>query len=365
MGVIKNAKARLVPIKVSETVASVLEVTPENLDKRVIKFNTVKEWGEYIAFAMRVLGHYNFNNHLLVEKEKFSGKKIAVFETHPDDLSLGVGATVHKYKRWGNKVTGTTLALPWENPTAALDRSIATLKEAELLGYELRTGILPTNVFVAKLKPIVEEYNALKEKTQDRKALRRWAEKNVAPMYLENLIAIDGRCTDSDSLEAMRETVYKTIQGADRVLCPSPHDRNKDHLASAEACADGGRSISTLLRYAGPEYTTAFTPTYFICVSFEDFAAKMLALQWHQDAYSGAFKKQATSVQPLAGFSNELNKHIEKIVSERDEVVNARRFYFNLDYQLPRALHYGKFPKNSNNLSPVLAEGLEVDSMSG
>ncbi len=386
MGVIEDAEAQLVPIKVGKASASVLNSWNDGW----IRFESQQEWASHIAFALKAMGHYSPHNDIIAEECKFSNKEIIIFQTHPDDIALGAGATAHKYARWHNKVNSVTLSLRWDIPDNALQRCAATLKEAELLGYKSITGITPTQDFINKLKPIVDTYNSLQKSLNDKTKLRTWCKNNVVPFYLENYVALDLRCFEADSIEVMREAVYKMSANAERVLCPSHHDKNEDHRAAASACDGGGRSIANIFRYAGPEHYTNFQPTMFVVVSLEDLAAKMLALQWHQEAFGlSTSRVNKEMLDRLKLFTNEDStlKVSKEYLSPSERIAfdaiskdekeqtslehlalgwpNGKRFYFDLATQLSRALYYGKWPKGSNNVSPVLAEGFEVENMMG
>ena len=339
----------LVSVELPEASAKVLrgEMKPEGW----LRFETTEQrtayeqWTSHIGFVLNAMGHYNKDMGALADDTRYvpNWKEIVIFQTHPDDIALAVGATAHKFARLGRQVTGVTMMLPYADPNAAIDRCIATLEEAKVLGFKSVTGKLPTEDFVKQLKSIVEMYNS-----NQRPYAPSWVERNVIPFYHKNGVALDSSAGTGQNPIIMRETVYANAKTADAVFIKSPHDRNGDHVAAALAASDGSRSTVNLLRYAGPEYSTDFRPTIFSRVTVEDFAAKMLALQFHQESYG----------KTVAGEHRELSS----VDTLAETWPRGRRFYFHLDAQLGKALYMGKWRKGGNVTSPCLAEGLEVET---
>ncbi|MBI2040558.1 MAG: hypothetical protein HYT16_00465 [DPANN group archaeon] len=339
----------LVSVELPEASAKVLrnEMKPEGW----LRFDTKEEWASHIGFVLQAMGYYNKDMDGLADDSRYAPnwREITIFQTHPDDIALAVGAAAHKFARFGRKVTGVTMCLQYQDPNTALDRCLATLEEAKVLGFESMTGKLSTEQFVAVLRPIVSDYNELKARNSDKTVLQKWVEQNVVPVYYEYGVAVDSWAGTGQNPIVMRETIYTHTKTADAVFAKSTHDRNGDHYAAALAAGDGGRSIVNLFRYGGPEYTIDFKPTTFVRVGLEDFAAKMLALQFHQEVYG----------KTVAGEHRTLSS-VDKLA---ETWPRGRRFYFHLDTQLGKALYWGKWVKGGNVTSPCLAEGLEVETM--
>lgn len=340
----------LVSVQIPKESAAVLngEMKPEGW----LRFKTKKQWASHINLALKFMGYYNKDMDKLADDSRCvpNWQEITLFQGHPDDIALGIGATAHKFARLGRKVTGVTMMLQYADPNTALDRCLATLEEAKVLGFKSMTGKLATEAFVEKFRPIVAQYNERKQIAPDDKAgLEKWSEQVIIPFYYENGIALDSGAGTGKNPVVMRETFYTNAKTADAVFAMSTHDRNGDHVAAALAAGDGGRSIVNLFRYGGPEYSTDFKPVAFSRVTVEDFAAKMFALQFHQESYG----------KTVAGDHRTLSS-AEKLEKTWP---TGRRFYFHLDKQLPRALGYGKWVKGGNVISPALVEGLELETM--
>ena len=338
----------LVSVAVPEAAAAVLkgEMKPEGW----LRFDTKEQWATHINFVLQAMGYYNKEADALADSHTYvpNWKELVIFQTHPDDIALGVGAAAHKFARLGRKVTGVTMCLQYEDPNSALSRSSATLREAEVLRFNSMTGKLPTMTFMSGLESIVSDYNDLRARTKDKETLRKWSEQNVIPFYNESGVAVDSWTGTGQNPIVMREAVYANTKTADAVFCQTTHDRNGDHHAAALAAGDGARSAVNLFRYGGPEYTPGFRPTTFVRVSVEDFAAKMLALQVHQESYGRTVTGQQGALSSAEALA--------------EKWPSGRRYYFHLPTQLGKALYMGKWSKGGNISDPVLAEGLEEET---
>lgn len=154
---------------------------------------------------------------------------ILVVSAHPDDIELGLGGTIHKFREkhqfHGLVLTSGGLRARPE------DREQATIRAAEIIGYIPHFGSLEDGV--------LNEIEA--EKLIQRKI---------------------------------------TEMKPNLVIGHSSQERHRDHHAAHLATISASRRVSMLIFFEGP-YTHSFAPQLYVPVNGGDLRAKIEALREH------------------------------------------------------------------------------------
>ena len=143
--------------------------------------------------------------------------RILAIGAHPDDVEIGVGATLAGHSRRGDHVTILTLSNGESGGQPEVRRTEAQLA-AEMLGADLVLGSLPDT---------------------------RISEHGLTVKLIEDIVS---------SLNPT--TVYTH----------SSHDVHQDHRATHQASLISCRSVSQLLCYQSPSATVGFAPNRFVTV---------------------------------------------------------------------------------------------------
>lgn len=176
------------------------------------------------------------------------GLVILAIGAHPDDIELGLGATIHKFRKehqfHGLVLTSGSLRACPE------DREQATTCAAEILGYTPHFGRLE-----------------------------------------------DGAFSD---IEAERTIQDKLVElKPDLVIGHSPQEYHRDHLRAYIATVSTSRRLPTLLFFEGP-YSHAFTPQLYVPVAALDLKAKVAALHEHAKAVETGRYLEERNIKALA-----------------------------------------------------------------
>lgn len=154
---------------------------------------------------------------------------ILVVGAHPDDIELGLGATIHRFRQ-EHKFHGLVLTSGGMRARSE-EREQAAVRAAEILGYTPHFGYLKDAAFND-----IEAEQAIKQKLEELKP--------------------------------------------DLVIGHSPQERHRDHRAAHLATLSASRRIPMLLFFEGP-YTCSFAPQLYVPVNDTDLEAKNKALQEH------------------------------------------------------------------------------------
>lgn len=154
---------------------------------------------------------------------------ILVVGAHPDDIELGLGATIHKFREMHQfhglvLTSGGLRARPEE-------REQATVRAAEILGY-------------------IPHFGHLK----------------------------DAAFSDAEAEQVIQQKLAELEP--DLVIGHSPYECHRDHRAAHLATLSASRRIPMLLLFEGP-YTNSFAPQLYVPVDDRDLNAKSDALQQH------------------------------------------------------------------------------------
>lgn len=171
-------------------------------------------------------------------QQREAGKAILAIGAHPDDIELGCGGTLSRYKEHGYKVFGLVITSgeagnPYTNE--CIDRCKEAEHGASILGLD---GIW---VYHFKDRSLYAQINDIRE-------------------------VIEGK---------IRET------GADIIITQSPYDTHQDHKAVFEATNIAARGNKTLMCYEDVSTGPHFAANYFVDITdfMED---KISAIQAHR-----------------------------------------------------------------------------------
>ncbi|HEX76875.1 MAG TPA: hypothetical protein G4O03_00425 [Dehalococcoidia bacterium] len=154
---------------------------------------------------------------------------ILVVGAHPDDIELGLGATIHKFREV-HQIHGLVLTSGgWRGRCE--EREQATVQAAEILGYTPHFGRLEDAAF-----------------------------------------------TDTEAEQAIRQKIAELKP--DLVICHSSHEHHRDHQIAHLATLSASRRLPMLLFFEGP-YTRGFEPQLYVPVGDTDLEAKIEALREH------------------------------------------------------------------------------------
>lgn len=177
---------------------------------------------------------------------------------HPDDIELGMGATIHKLK--GRYTFHGLVLSSGASRGKPTERENATRTAADILGYQPHFGRLPDGFIL---------------------------EHEAAPL-IESLIS-----------ELHAEVIVTHIG----------NDAHRDHLAAYRAAVSAARHINNILFFGGP-YSQSFQSQLLIPLSKDDMDAKVRVLQEHQKALTSSkgylepdnIMLRARSIGEQAGF---------------------------------------------------------------
>ncbi|HEV3022062.1 MAG TPA: PIG-L family deacetylase [Pirellulales bacterium] len=182
--------------------------------------------------------------------ERMFGRILAV-GAHPDDIELGCGGTLCRYRQRGSDIAFCVLTCG-ERGGDFEDRSMEARTAARLVGAELTFGDLP-DTQVSEGQPTIE--------------------------IVEGVI------------ERFRPTA---------VFVNSPNDTHQDHRNAARAVISAARFVPIVLFYQTPSSTRDFTPTLYIDVS-ATLPDKLQAISIHASQSQRMYMSQE-AVRGLAAF---------------------------------------------------------------
>ncbi|MBI4095948.1 MAG: PIG-L family deacetylase [DPANN group archaeon] len=313
-----------------------------------LKLRSKKEWEYYIRnVALPEIAHYNPNIDALAESlfrgtDILRDSRVLFIEAHPDDSVLAAGGLIHLLHEAGCEVRNVTMTL---HPSHDWQRFSATIKEGKILGHVPYAGVARADKleksYFDLLKSDVEK-ETQKIKLRQPRILPENMENELvrtvtAHHYAQRLISVDSHLTDGFGY-IMQKAIFWHLQDfkPDLVISPSYHDGNADHRAVNRAADDAGRRPISWWYFAGPEATPDYKTQQIVPIRVSDFAAKMYALQMHQEAYA-----------KIAGMPN------------------GRRSYFNVQEQLTNALKAGRRAMPDTRFDAPLAEAFAVRNSIG
>jgi len=154
---------------------------------------------------------------------------ILIVGAHPDDIELGLGATIHKFRQ-EHRFHGLILSSGGLRARTE-GREQATVRAAEILGYMPHFGHLQDAVF-----------------------------------------------TDVEAEQAIQHKIAELKP--DLVIGHSPCEHHRDHNVAHLGTLSASRRLPMLLFFEGP-YTRGFVPQLYVPVGDADLEAKIEALQEH------------------------------------------------------------------------------------
>lgn len=157
------------------------------------------------------------------------GDRVLAIGAHPDDVEIGVGATLARHRRLGDQVTILTLSAG-ANGGEPLRRRDEAAAAAQVLGADLVMGSLP-----------------------------------------------DTAIPDHGPTVALIEEVVASVDPT-IVYTHSRHDVHQDHRAAYAASLVGCRAVPHLLSYQSPSATVEFAPNRFVAVD-DDIDRKLAAIR--------------------------------------------------------------------------------------
>ena len=164
---------------------------------------------------------------------------ILALGAHPDDIELGCGAALLRYKVEGHETHGIVFS--------------------------------------------IGEGGLHNPKLQNSNPRKKEAEKGGRVMHLDSLTVMEFPDT---KLSTMQEDIMRVIEERTRDLHPdlifthNRHDLHRDHRAVYQATMEAARRVPTLLCYENPNTPSSFQPNYFIEVSLY-LEHKIKALKCH------------------------------------------------------------------------------------
>lgn len=174
---------------------------------------------------------------------RLAGARLLCLSPHPDDIELGLGATLHKYR---GQVNARILVFSDRHESRGEQRNLENQVEAAAL-----LGVAADSVrFVdqighgfARLRP---RFMASEE--------------------------------NRDIIRRIVERVTKDFQ-PDIIFVPSVHETHQDHVAVGEEVVRIVRGAASILGYEVPKHNRHFQPNTFVRASDADIEAKIAAVQ--------------------------------------------------------------------------------------
>jgi LmbE family N-acetylglucosaminyl deacetylase len=161
---------------------------------------------------------------------------ILIVGAHPDDIEIGVGATIHKLHKL-HEFHGLILTAGGLRGNAE-EREKATILSAEILGFHPHFARLKDSAFV-----------------------------------------------DSEAERAVSAKI-KAIN-PEMVITHSKNEKHRDHTAAHVGTISAARRVLNVLFFEGP-YTSNFIPQFYVSVREENIVAKISALSNHAKAIGTA-----------------------------------------------------------------------------
>lgn len=183
---------------------------------------------------------------------------ILALGAHPDDIELGCGATLLRYKLEGHETHGIVFSIG-EGGLHGKDRHISNPRKGE-------------------------------------------AEKGGRVLYLDSLTVMEFPDT---KLSTKQEDIKRVIEDCTRQLHPdlifthNRHDLHRDHHAVYLATIEAARRVPTLLCYENPNTPISFQPNCFFEVSMY-LERKITALKCHASQHKSRPYMEEELVQSLA-----------------------------------------------------------------
>jgi len=161
-------------------------------------------------------------------------KRVLLVGAHPDDIEIGCGGTLSKYKGQAEEVQSVIFAPCLEDP--------------------LNKGIL-------------EEYTA---------SMEFLGSSSMALRLPRDVL--------EDHIQVVRDCLhrFKVTYEPDVVFCPSVNDLHQDHRAVASACRTIFRDKSSILHYEVLRSTVHFNPNLYVELGAEDLENKLRLLNTYK-----------------------------------------------------------------------------------
>lgn len=162
----------------------------------------------------------------------FDEKRMLLVGAHPDDIEIGCGGTIAKYRSRISSIKSIIFSPCLEDP--------------------LNKGILEEYKKSMKMLGVIEALNY-----------------NYPRNLLENHIQ-----EVRDLLHGLKQSFSPEV-----IFCPSLNDLHQDHRAVASACQTIFRDSATVLSYEVMRSTVNFTPNLYVSLSQDDMAFKLKILK--------------------------------------------------------------------------------------